>query len=723
MKGFIRITLLLITVISAVIALGIPKMNQDLYMAFCSGRDILKGSLDGPNDWSFMAHGQVWVDQAWLPHVIFYLSYLGMGTLGPVLIHALLLLTTLSLTYGQCRRADVSIEWSLIAVTLAALSLAPFVTIRGEAFGLVCFALLFSTVSARPSHAKVSQGAAVAILVLWSNSHASFILGFFLVLLRSLCDLVSHVALLQRAKRSEVTEKTEVPGPVDRALTWIGALPPPELNESQRSAPRPLGWLITLLVSIVLAAYLNPYGPENLWIPFKQFADSSVSVANVRWAQWGSLAGFLGSPVKRFMSHGSAWPFLVLLSMFFCSLIAVFFTRFRDAKALVKQSRPRSDILMIVITPLVLVPLVLILLRAVPFWSLSVAPVLGMFLDSLFRSSGDPAFARPTHASRPFSSVIVAGICALGLTGVSLLCHRYVIVHYLTDNPMKSASANRPFIDQVMNYGMDYADVAGFLERNKIGGKCYANEFLSNFLLFHVPGISLFLDLRAQSYFPPKVIETYAKIQIAGTVAGGEGTELLDQYRVDIVVLDCTFVPFGDLAIELMKTRRWACSYNDKRCIVLVRPDSERFRANCESGNLQDLWFGNQQTRVLSEATLNYFMKGMIDAPILEQLRLEVERTPDDFTYTLIVYAMNGSSRCLNAPSREFLLEQAKKLTNIDAHFSPGLRNRVRALVKILSMLEFDEEACRRGTRSRDYRVQRARWTAFLAELNDRFGL
>ncbi len=121
-------------VISMLIAWGMRFLNEDLYVALCSGRDTLHGLLGTPNQWSFNTGDEVWVDQAWLSHLTYYLSYLAMGDAGPVLLKGLLLGSCLWMLYGHCRRSGCSPEACLIALTLATLSLAPFAQVRAENF-------------------------------------------------------------------------------------------------------------------------------------------------------------------------------------------------------------------------------------------------------------------------------------------------------------------------------------------------------------------------------------------------------------------------------------------------------------------------------------------------------------------------------------------------------------------------------------------------------------
>ena len=138
----IRLFLFLGLVISILIAWGMRFLNEDLYVAFCTGRDTVNGLTGKPDLWSFNTGGTVWVDQSWLSHLIYYLSYRFLGELGPVLLKGALLILCLVMIYLHCRGRGRSEEATLSALLLGVLSLAPFLQIRAENFGVVWFVCL-----------------------------------------------------------------------------------------------------------------------------------------------------------------------------------------------------------------------------------------------------------------------------------------------------------------------------------------------------------------------------------------------------------------------------------------------------------------------------------------------------------------------------------------------------------------------------------------------------
>lgn len=148
-------------------------LNEDLFVALCSGRNTMAGLLTKPDQWSFTMPGKIWVDQSWLTHLIYYLSYSMMDDLGPVLLKALLLTLCLMVLYLQCRGRGAGMEATVTALIISTLALAPFLQIRAENFGLLYFLLFAGFLSAPASWGRWRQAACLAILAVWCNSHGT----------------------------------------------------------------------------------------------------------------------------------------------------------------------------------------------------------------------------------------------------------------------------------------------------------------------------------------------------------------------------------------------------------------------------------------------------------------------------------------------------------------------------------------------------------------------
>ena len=86
----------------------------------------MAGLLTKPDQWSFTMPGKIWVDQSWLTHLIYYLSYSMMDDLGPVLLKALLLTLCLIVLYLQCRGRGAGMEATVAALIIGYVGLGSF---------------------------------------------------------------------------------------------------------------------------------------------------------------------------------------------------------------------------------------------------------------------------------------------------------------------------------------------------------------------------------------------------------------------------------------------------------------------------------------------------------------------------------------------------------------------------------------------------------------------
>ncbi len=249
--------LFLCVVISGLIAWTMPFTNEDLFLALCAGRDIFAGRLAAPDQWCFSASGIVWVDHSWLSHLIYYLSYRWLEDLGPVLLKAALLSASLGLLYFRCRALSVPPGISMIALTLGTLSLAPFLKIRAENFGMFYFVLLTTILTLPPSQGKWRYPASLLVLGVWSNGHGSFMLGFLLIGLRFLVTLLYRM----EAKRGE-SAAAELLHEQSQDVSW---------------------WAVTLALSVPIMAFANPYGPENLSMLSPQYVAKPITDLWIDW--------------------------------------------------------------------------------------------------------------------------------------------------------------------------------------------------------------------------------------------------------------------------------------------------------------------------------------------------------------------------------------------------------------------------------------------------------
>ncbi|MEW6347706.1 MAG: hypothetical protein AB1646_01475 [Thermodesulfobacteriota bacterium] len=755
-----RLTILLLTmglVISVLIAWGMRFLNEDLYVAFLSGRDTLHGLLGTPDQWSFNTGGAVWVDQAWLSHLTYYLSYLAVGAAGPVLLKGLLLGLCLWLLYGHCTRNGRSSWATLLALILATLSLAPFYQIRAENFGLLCFVVLLLMLSASPRWGRLRHLGALAVLGVWGNCHGSVVLGVGLVSLRAGLDFLRWI-ISRTGQEASDRQPDAHPSPTptassNRADAHAGSTP---------AQPDPLGWCVTLLLSVGVLAFVNPYGPANVSMPFRQLSATSVTSHSTDWVPLLDL--------RSLRDFGLFQPldvaFFVGVVLLVLVLVVVAAHGSRKDRTVVQALRDLLmwDGLLEVLIPLLLVVTALRFRRIILFASVSMIPLLAWLLDRLATraatAKGDSAplpSDEPSGQPEPSNLPRVLGgdsgeqgSCE-GVSPGSLSCEplrspdreprsaliawmaffvacsvvavlglafvRTTVVPYLPGNPMRP---DGPLVSKLMSFDSYTTDVARFMKQNAIRGRVLATWTLSNYLLFHVPGIQVFMDCRDQSAYSDEVIRNYFLVLNATPQDAGRALEILDRSRVEVVVLATNPRDFR-AATLLMATGKWPCVYKDEEAFLLVRSDSARFGPMVSSGNLDGLTYSHPRTKTVSTAVLRQFMTGSVPPELVGKLQQIVLTNPDPNLFSLIALAMNGPNQCLNAACREYLASQAELLAGQDFMIAGGAKTILESLVRVLSILHGDEVRCRLYGNTDRFGSLRQEWELKLAEVRQKY--
>ncbi len=707
--GMNRLLLLAGCVISILMAWGMRFFNEDLYVALCAGRDTVNGLLGKPDQWSFNTGGQVWVDQSWLSHLVYYLSYRASGELGPVLLKGILLILCVCILYGHCRSRGCAREAALSALLLGVLSLAPFLQIRAENFGVVWFVCFMVILQSSTTYGRLRNWGALAVMVLWSGSHGSAVLGFGLLALRCLGDLLTLLV-----NRSCDTGSHDGPAQVVGSGLLKASCAPQAAGNREVYQGDPLGWFVTLVLAAGLMACANPYGPANLFMPFRQVSASSITAQSTDWLPLLDLS---------VLQHwGFLQPLDVMTFLLVVCLAAVLLTVAgvgaigeRGLRGALSDFLNR-DRLLTVLIPVVLFLMAVQFRRIVLFASLAMVPLLAWLLDRTIsamqkRFTGGQEIAPGSRSWIPFSGTL----CVVLLLGLAFA--RTTVVPYMHANPMRP---DRPVISQLMSFDPYGFEIVRFMNDNGIRGRILATWSLSNYLLFYVPGIKVFMDCRDQSAYSDEVIKRYFFILNSTPQDAAKALEILDQTKVEFVILAANPRDFR-AATLLMATRRWGCIYKDDEVIVLARSDSERFGPIIRSAALDRLTYSRPQTRVVSTAILRQFMEGAIPAELLASLRQIVLTDPEPNLYSLITFAMNGQNQCLNAAWTDYLVSQAEHLSAKDFMVANGAKTVLESLVRVYTILDTNQKVCRPRGASDRYEKMKKKWEAELARVREKY--
>jgi hypothetical protein len=677
---------------SGFIALIMPFTNEDLFLGFVAGRAIWNGNLATPDTWSYSVPGSLWIDQSWLSHLTYYLSYLFLDDMGPILIKASLLCAIATILYMRCRLLTVSPGISMLAVTLGILALAPFLKIRAENFGLFYFALLTAFLVGPARWGRWRYLGTIAVLVLWANSHGSFTMGLLIIGLRFFVSLVYAL----EAKRSTDTQFFREHGQ-DAAL-----------------------WAITLAIALIGAAWANPYGPENLTLFFKQLFTESITES---WVDWQPLLDVQSVFRRGYFKAFSTRPYLLVLG--FTILVWIFlFVISRNQKSGFRRllESAKSDVFLEILIPLFLAPLVFKFQRMLLFGAVALVPVLGlgMYGVALFAADGFPragTFMR-NRAGRSLALVLAAaGLLVLGAISYK------TAIRYSAANPLNPSLQSRTVASRLMTNTLSREHAVAFLKDNGINGRVFTNVFLSDYLLFHVPEIQVFFDLRAQSFFPQKVMKAYLSIFDPEPDDVQSVTDVMTAYGTELVIIDTADRPhYFAIATELMRSKSWICIYKDQFLVILAKNDPRRFPFTRDPDELDRLKYVDPRSRILAQAFFSYYTTGKLGQALIGTLQESLTRLPDPEAYTLFADAMQAGSKCLTGDPKRYCESELVRLAQNDAPEPNTALSHIASAVALTNILEDNEKSCGSTEKAARYRKLRLSFLRSLETMKCQYG-
>ncbi len=697
-------------------------MNSDLFLAIAAGRQTWEGYPVGPDRWSFTVPGAIWTDQAWLSHLVLYLSYEALGNLGPVACKILLLLGCVAIVLVRCRRMGAFPGVSLLATYLGVMSSAPFLTIRAENFGVFYF-LLFGLLLWEGDRDRALRAVAIpAVMALWSNCHGSFMFGLGLLGFRVFLECCAGVWNRVSAIWSVPSGQAQYPNP-DRGQWRVC-----------------IEWSLVFLGSLLLVSTLTPFGPGNVLMPFIQVGSGLVTANSADWLPlWapGQIRGPLGA--------GSVFPYLISLGVLIgsCMWLVGSWLVGKDTRDTETQRREEgspqrhgdtekrrgltsetqrhgeekrahlSDCVRngseadrirepavpspstpgygwrpLVVEVAVLTAIVILsckFRRLILFAGLSCVPLTALVLSLCAENVLKYGHGR---AIRIVGGITVGTLLLCVSTGWA--CYRFGVVPYLPDNPLRPP---RPLARDLMSYDTFSAHLITFLGENAIHGNAVVGWELSTYVLCHARGIRVFMDTRDQSLYPPEVIRDYFAVMGVREESAPRRLALLDRYRVDLAILSTDPYEFA-LAMVLLESRRWGCIYQDDYSMVLVRNGSARFGEMVKTANLSGLKFPDKETRNRTEAIQSWYGLGKVKPDLVQRLKQMVLTRPSPNYYVLICRGMDDPARCFQASTTDFLLGEAARLSKISPLYRHGAREITESLVKIFGILAENSIRC-----------------------------
>jgi len=675
-------------VVSCLSVLGLPFPNEDLFVAFCSGRDAVRGLLGEPNRWSYAIPTSVWVDQSWLAHLLFYVSYVEIGAVGPIVIKGGLVAAVLVSTFIQCVALGAGRKASIVALTLAALAMAPFANIRAHLFGMLSLVILAQLLTLSSHRNRLAQIGSVVIIALWSNVHGSFMLGFFLLVLRAFVEVMIAGRFWWTRRRAAG------PGRFGDAGGFPGASVSGVDGAVAVSPAAPIGWLAAVATVAAAMAFFNPYGPENLMMPFRQFFGTDRTVP---WKDWLALLHQGAITDGRAFRARSAVPVLVFLGW-----ISILLTAFlvllgaEEAWQRLKRKIGAPNSAMEILLPLTMVPLMFKFGRLVIFAVPLLVPAAAVLMTAVAQaiSVRYPSVGRYVRSSMGARLALVLALLWVTCTG--FLFYRNVVVPLLPDNPLTRLRSDAGISSQLLSYNLVARDVAEFMNRNHLSGRVFSNLYLANYLLLEVPETQVFVDLRAHSAYPAKAIETYSAIMGSHADDLSQTVATLESLRVEHVVLDTCDDECRGLLNGLLSSGKWGCIYQERNgCIfVLARAESSTFRSLLDGSHENTLWYETPEDRAIAESVALLFARGSLPLSMRKRLESIVQSRPDPGIYVLIAGGSERPLPCLDEGLRNFFLSEFHRLSKVSYLVAGGMQSIVMSAAKVAEILEADGCKC-----------------------------
>ncbi len=280
---------LILLIIAASIAWSKRIGGGDTFVSLAAGRDTLAGKMGLPDEWSFTTENRVWLDQNWGSHTTYYVSYRLLGDAGPVIVKWLVIFGTMLLMVraATARGANRVLAAAVVAVTI--LVARSYLDVRPHIFTLLFEAALIVVLFKWYDGSALWALVAAAIIGLWTNMHGGFIFGIGVLGL------------------------------------WFGVQ---GLMKLAWGRSRPWGWshllvlAIALCIGILLAAFVNPFGPVNLTHPLV-VEKSPIWLSVQEWHPILDLKALAENmEFKQKHGFGSVTEFLVLMGVFAGVLLA-----------------------------------------------------------------------------------------------------------------------------------------------------------------------------------------------------------------------------------------------------------------------------------------------------------------------------------------------------------------------------------------------------------------
>jgi tetratricopeptide (TPR) repeat protein len=159
-----------------------PIHNGNFFWHLRNGEDILDtGSIrtQDPFTWTFC--GETWLQQEWVSEVLFAISWRTLDETGPVILKTLLIMAAVLLLAMAAMRRGAGIPAVVVSGLLwFALSHGRWI-VRPHIVSILMFSLYLYLLARGTGGVLPSLAVFIPLQVIWTNAHAGFVMGWFLL--------------------------------------------------------------------------------------------------------------------------------------------------------------------------------------------------------------------------------------------------------------------------------------------------------------------------------------------------------------------------------------------------------------------------------------------------------------------------------------------------------------------------------------------------------------
>jgi len=510
------------------------QFQTDFWMHLARGGEIVRtGDFLTADHFTIAGAGEVIRDPNWLSQV-FYFHLFSWGGLALIqTCNTLVLAGSVWLLVRLARHNGASSRAAGAAGVIAFLVAWQTFLIRPQSFSMLLFVLLYAVLS-RPRSATLLVWPP-AILLLWANLHGGFLIGLLLIAIFALACVVERVReyFLGVAPSPGILGEGWGEGDLEFQPAWCSNSPSPQPSpavpgEGARKPGQSAPWLISSFFLSFVATLINPSG----WRVYQYAFSLTARVLPRHIEEWlpPSMNQWIGQAL---VASG------VLIALLY----------------LLQRRRPaiRDCLLMLCFFPLALHSA-----RMVVWWAIVATPIIASLLGSLERSKLEVRSSRLGAGISAAFCAILACMCVLSLPCLEKF------------NPIfaKIRSAHRIESD------LDAICRSTGFQPVALGGSqvrvIFARLEWGQYLDWKLgPQGRIFIDGHIE-LVSDQTWRDYCRI----TSGMPRWEELLDQYRVDCLVLDRNY--HSALLSQLKHAAQWTetCRAGDAILVVRTPPET-----------------------------------------------------------------------------------------------------------------------------------------------------